>query len=90
MHEYSLLKDLMNKIQSLARENNAESVTEVKVRLGALSHISADHFREHFKEAAGGTVAENARLEIEQLTDETDPRAQNIMLESIGIAEKNK
>ena len=87
MHELSLLKDLMNKIGQLARENNAQTVTEVKVRLGALSHISADHFRDHFTRSAKGTVAENALLVVEQLTDETDPRAQDIILDSIKIAE---
>jgi len=87
MHEHSLMKDLMNKIGQLARENNARTVTEVKVRLGALSHISADHFRGHFIESAGGTIAENAVLVVEQLTDESDPRAQDIILDSIKIEE---
>jgi hydrogenase nickel incorporation protein HypA/HybF len=87
MHERSLLKDLMNKIGQLARENNARKVIEVKVKLGALSHISADHLRDHFTESTRGTVAENAVLVIERLTDETDPQAQDIILDSIKIAE---
>jgi len=87
MHEHSLMKDLLNKIGQLARENNARKVTEVKVRLGALSHISADHFRDHFTESTRGTVAEQADLVIEQLTDESDPRAQDIVLDSIKIGE---
>jgi hydrogenase nickel incorporation protein HypA/HybF len=85
MHEFHLINDLMTKIKGIAQEHNAIGVAMVKVRLGALAHISADHFREHFEEAAKGTVAEQARLEIEVLTDESDPLAQDIMLESVEL-----
>ena len=85
MHEFSLMNDLMRKIQSIAVERGARKVVGVKVRLGALSHISAHHFREHFLEAASGTVAEGAGLEIEESKDETDPRAQDILLESVEL-----
>jgi hydrogenase nickel incorporation protein HypA/HybF len=84
MHEFSLIKDLLRKIQSIAGCNK---VVSVKVTLGALAHISAEHFREHFVEAAAGTIAEGARLEIEQLTDETDPRAQDVLLDSVELEE---
>ena len=55
------------------------------MRLGALSHISADHFREHFDHAAGGTPAEGARLEVEVFGDVDDPRAQDIILDSVEV-----
>ena len=42
----------------------------MKVKLGALVHISGEHFREHFEQAALGTPAEGARLDIDVLTDE--------------------
>ena len=35
------------------------------MKLGALAHISPDHFREHFEHGACGTIAEGARLTIE-------------------------
>ena len=41
MHEMSLIHDLMRKIETIAPEQNALRVTTVKVRLGALAHISA-------------------------------------------------
>ena len=65
MHEFSLINDLMWKIDAIAREQGARRVVGVKVRLGALSHISPDHFREHFEAAATGTIAEAARLDFE-------------------------
>ena len=85
MHEFSLLANLMKKINQIAGDNQAERVTQVHVSLGALSHISADHFREHFVHAAKGTVAENAELEITVKTDETDPLAQEILLVSLEV-----
>ena len=85
MHELSLLSDLMRKIASVAQEQNAEKVVSIRVKLGAFCHLSADHFREHFTHAARGTVAEGAQLEIEVSTDQTDPNAQEIVLESVEI-----
>lgn len=85
MHEASLMKDLMRKIEGVAREQNASRVLAISVRLGALSHMSANHFREHFAAASQGTLAEGARLKIEVLTDLNDPRAQDILLESVEI-----
>lgn len=85
MHEMSLLRDLLKKIDEVARQENAASVTYVKVKLGALSHISAEHFREHFEEAIVGHVAENAELDVVELTDESDPLAQEIILDSLEV-----
>jgi hydrogenase nickel incorporation protein HypA/HybF len=79
------MNDLMRKIETIAREQNAPRIVSVKVTLGALSHISAQHFREHFVQAAAGTVAEGARLDIAELKDATDPRAQDILLESVEM-----
>lgn len=87
MHEASLMKDLMRKIDTVAHEQNASKVVGISVKLGALSHMSASHFREHFAVASQGTLAEGAELTIEVLTDTQDPQAQNILLESVEIAE---
>jgi hydrogenase nickel incorporation protein HypA/HybF len=85
MHEFSLIKDLMHKIESVARDHGGKKILSVKVRLGALAHISPGHFREHFMEASAGTLAAGARLEVEQLSDQSDPHAQDIMLESVEV-----
>lgn len=86
MHEFSLMADLLRKIDQLAKDAGADKVTAVKVKLGALSHITPDHFCEHFEQAIVGTVAEGARLEVEQSEDEQAPNAQDILLESVDIA----
>jgi len=87
MHEHSLMADLMRKILSVSLMNGSARVVGLSVKLGALAYISPDHFREHFVEAARGTVAENARLDIELLTDATHPRAQDIWLDSVELEE---
>jgi hydrogenase nickel incorporation protein HypA/HybF len=79
------MKDLMRKIESIAREHDARKVVGVKVKLGALSHFSAAHFREHFIQAASGTVADGARLDIEESKDETHPGAQGVFLENVEV-----
>ncbi|KAA0230849.1 hydrogenase maturation nickel metallochaperone HypA [candidate division KSB1 bacterium] len=87
MHEFSLMADLMRKIESVARVPHARRVLGVKVKLGALSHMSPDHFREHFVHASRGTIAENAHLDIEVSNDFTDSHAQEIILESVEVDE---
>jgi len=85
MHEASLMRSLMRKIDSLAAAEGASRVTTVRVWLGALSHMSAAHFQEHFEQASKATLAEGASLEIEEATDIADPDAQDLMLRSIEV-----
>ncbi len=85
MHEFSLIKDLLHKVTSIALERRATRVTGIKVKLGALSHISPDHFREHFIHAARGTIAEDAKLTIEVMTDAGASLSQEVLLEYIEI-----
>ncbi len=87
MHEFTLMADLLKKIENIAKENDSDRVLSVRVKLGALSHISADHFREHFEHAIRGTVAEGAKLDVEELTDESSPDAGDIMLDSVEVAQ---
>jgi hydrogenase nickel incorporation protein HypA/HybF len=82
------MADLMRKIERLAREQDADRVVGLKVVLGALSHFSSAHFREHFEHASRGTVAQGARLEIETGTDVTDSRAQDVWLDSVEVEER--
>jgi len=80
MHEMSLMRGLLAQIETLARENGGGRVAVVRLKLGALAYIEPDHLREHFVEAARGTVCEKARLDIET-TDELH----ELTLESIDV-----
>jgi hydrogenase nickel incorporation protein HypA/HybF len=85
MHEASLIRGLISRVESLAREQNATRVKRVRVWLGAFSHFSVEHFREHFEHASRGTLAEDALLDVELSTDIADPRAQDVVLESLDM-----
>ncbi len=87
MHEFSLMAGLFRQIEKISQERNGARVVGVKIRLGALSHITPGHFKEHFEEAARGTCAANAKLDVEVLVDNHDPLAQEIVLESVEIAD---
>lgn len=88
MHEFSLIQDLLKQIATVAREHGSTKVTGVKVKLGALAHLSPSHLQEHFAEAAVGTVAEGAQLEVVLNPDEKDEYAQDILLESVDVEEE--
>ena len=85
MHERALMNDLMREIDAVARTDGATRVTRVSVRLGALSHFTAEHFREHFVDASRGTLAEGAAVDAVLEDDIDDPRAAGVVLESVEV-----
>lgn len=85
MHEASLMKNLMRQIETIAVEEKATKITAVKVWCGAFSHMTATHFAEHFNQAAAGSIAEGAALDVTISDDITDDRAQDILIESIDV-----
>ena len=85
MHERALMTDLMREIEAVASADGATRVTRVSVRLGALSHFTPEHFREHFVDAARGTLAEGADVDSVLADDLDDPRAAGVVLESIEV-----
>jgi len=87
MHETALVRDVVHRIDDLARSTGSRRVTGAKVWLGALSHLSAEHFREHFAIEARDTLAAGAVLEIEVSADPDDPHAQHVRLESVDLDE---
>ena len=85
MHEQALMNDLMRTIAAQAEAEGARRVTRIRVKLGALSHFTPAHFREHFEDASRGTLAEGADVEAELRTDPTEDNAQGVVLESIDV-----
>ena len=85
MHEKALMDDLVRKLETVAREEGGRHVRSVRVRLGALSHFTPEHFREHFEDATRGTLAEGAQVEAELGTDPADPAASGVVLESVEL-----
>ena len=85
MHERALMRDVMSRIEELARAEGASSVTRVDVRLGALSHFTPDHFCEHFEDASRGTVAEGAVVVATLAGDVTAADASDVLVESVEV-----
>ena len=85
MHERSLMRRLIAQIEHVAATHGARRVTGVAVRVGALAHMSEAHFREHFEEAARGTIAEGATLRVEVDTDPAAPGADGILLRAVEV-----
>lgn len=80
MHERALMQDVMRRIDEVARADAATRVTRVTVRLGAFSHFTPEHFREHFVDASLGTIAEGARVDATVGAD-----SDSVVLESVEI-----
>jgi hydrogenase nickel incorporation protein HypA/HybF len=85
VHERALMTDLMREIEAVARADGATRVTRVSVRLGALSHFTEEHFREHFADASRGSLAEDAAVDAMLQDDLDDPRAAGVVLESVEV-----
>ncbi|HEY6270472.1 MAG TPA: hydrogenase/urease maturation nickel metallochaperone HypA [Terriglobales bacterium] len=81
------MANLLRRIEAVTEEQDGARLCSVKIKLGALSHISPEHLRDHFLIAVCGTAAEGAELVIEASVDPADPRAQEIWLESLTFAE---
>jgi len=85
MHEEALLKDLVRKLDEVARSNGAVRVLGFTVWIGGLSHLTEEQLRARFPLAAEGTVAEGARIAVERSSDLSDPRAQGVVLVSVEV-----
>lgn len=85
MHEAFLMRDLLRRIEAVARTEHARRVTGLSVRLGALSHFSPGHFAEHFEAASRGTIAEGARLAVTVCDDIGHADAQGVVIESVEV-----
>jgi hydrogenase nickel incorporation protein HypA/HybF len=65
MHELSLVASLFEIIEHHAREQKAQAVTRVRVRVGRMSGVVPELFETAFDTYKKGTLAEEARLEFQ-------------------------
>ena len=79
------MRDLVARIEATAEAEGATRVTRVVVQLGALSHFTPEHFREHFEDATRGTVADGAAVEAALEEDIASPRARDVVLASVEV-----
>jgi hydrogenase nickel incorporation protein HypA/HybF len=85
VHERALMRDVMSRIEELARVEGASRVTRVDVQLGPLSHFTPDHFREHFEDASRGTIAQGALVVATQAGDIAGAHAADVLVASVEV-----
>lgn len=85
MHERALMDDVVRQVLAVAARAGAARVTGIEVRLGALSHFTAGHFREHFDLAARDTAAAGARLRVSGDGDPFASDAQGVRVVSVDV-----
>jgi hydrogenase nickel incorporation protein HypA/HybF len=85
VHERALMEDLVRKVAAVAEAEDAESVTRIRVRLGALSHFTPEHFVEHWLDASRGTIAEGAEVDAVLDEDLDGEAAQGVVLETVDV-----
>jgi hydrogenase nickel incorporation protein HypA/HybF len=86
MHERALMDDLVRKVLAVAEAEGATAVTRIRVRLGALSHFTPQHFREHWEDASRGTLAEGAEVDARMDAELAGDAAQGVVLESVEVS----
>lgn len=65
MHEISIAESILQIAETNAREQGARSIQVIKLRLGTFTTIVAESLQFAFEIARQGTLAQDARLEIE-------------------------
>ncbi len=85
MHEKGLIENVTRGVEETAAELGAQRVTRVVVQLGALSHFTPEHFREHFDQAVRGTIAEGAEIVATLESDVAAPFASDVLLTDLEL-----
>ena len=64
MHETHLIEPVVKNISKHAQDEGAGKVTKVRVKIGLMTGIKEESFRETFNVLTKGTILEGAALEI--------------------------
>ncbi len=68
MHEFSLIEAMLDQVDTVARENHLDRITDIHLQTGELRQVIPEMMQTAFQSARQGTVAEQATL---ALTEET-------------------
>lgn len=87
MHESALFRDLRAQFDQIAEIQHVSRLLEVRIWVGALSHVTESHLREEWPELVHGTAAEGSRLALEVSSDPSHPQASSLILSSVVVPE---
>lgn len=65
MHEWALAEGVISTALEVAEENNAKSITKIKIKLGDLQQIDREIFENALDEISKDSAAEDSEIEIE-------------------------
>lgn len=64
MHETHLIEPVIKGISEHAKKEGAKTVSKVRLKIGELTCVKEDSFRDTFQVLAKGTILEDAGLEL--------------------------
>ena len=64
MHEYSLIRSLLDRVAAAARQHGAVRVERLRVRVGELAGVDRELLASAFELARAGTCCDGAELEV--------------------------
>lgn len=64
MHETHLIEPIIKGISEHAKKEGATAVTKVHIKVGQLTGVKEESFRETFAVLTKGTMLENAQIEL--------------------------
>ena len=67
MHELSIMKEVLEVALEYAEKNDAKKINKIGLSIGALATVVPEWAQMFFEYVAKGTVAENAKIEIETI-----------------------
>lgn len=79
MHEFKLVADALKNVLRTAEENKAKKVLVVRFQVGENCHARPENIEFLFRQAARGSIAENAKIEISLVPGE------DLLLSSIQV-----
>lgn len=93
MHELSVCQALIAQVEQVARQQQAERVSCIRLAIGALSGVEPQLLAQAYPLAAAGSVAQDAELQIEsvpvrvhcdQCDKDSDVTANHLVCEHCG------
>ncbi len=66
MHEWSLAEGVISTAVSVAEENDADDIVEIRIKIGQLQQVEREIFEMALEETAKGTMAEDSEIKMEE------------------------
>ena len=65
MHEFAICQGLIRQVEAIARQNNAQFVTSIALRIGPLAGVDATLLQHAFTVASAEGMTKGTKLQIE-------------------------